>query len=114
VQTCQSAARAFGVPSQQLLTESKIFKDQILSGTERTDNPSQEMPDRRDDGQDHARILSKHASSRFLQIIHSAGARGFDEGQLDVARNEHIENFRRLVHRACLMLLLKQLSDAKC
>jgi hypothetical protein len=69
------------VPSQQLLTESKIFKDQILSGTERTDNPSQEMPDRRDDGQDHARILSKHASSRFLQIIHSAGARGFDEGQ---------------------------------
>ena len=39
--------------SQQLLTESEIFKDQILSGTERTDNPSQEMPERRDDGQDH-------------------------------------------------------------
>jgi hypothetical protein len=114
VQTCQSAARAFGVPSQQLLTESKIFKDQILSGTERTDNPSQEMPDRRDDGQDHGPNLIETRRRARLQVIHSAGARGFDEGQLDVARNEHIENFRRLVHRACLMLLLKQLSDAKC
>jgi hypothetical protein len=40
--------------SQQLLTESEIFKDQILSGTEGYGNPSQEMSERRDDGQDHA------------------------------------------------------------
>jgi hypothetical protein len=43
VQGSQSTARSFGVQSQQLLTESEIFKDQVLSGTESTDNPSQEI-----------------------------------------------------------------------
>jgi hypothetical protein len=95
VQTFQSAARAFGVQSQQLLTESEIFKDQILSGTERTDNPSQEMPVDVTIAKIMARILSKHASSRFLQIIHSAGARGFDEGQHSISLSPDFPGFLR-------------------
>ena len=43
VQSCQSTARSFGVQGKQLLTESEIFKDEVLSGTESTDNPSEEM-----------------------------------------------------------------------
>jgi hypothetical protein len=45
------------VQSQQLLTESEIFKDEALSGTESTDNPSEEMSERRDCGQDHGQNL---------------------------------------------------------
>jgi hypothetical protein len=32
-----------------LLTESEIFEDEVLSGTESTDNPSEEMSERRDE-----------------------------------------------------------------
>jgi hypothetical protein len=45
------------VQSQQLLTESEIFKGEVRSGTESTDNPSQEMSERRDDGQNHDQNL---------------------------------------------------------
>jgi hypothetical protein len=47
VQRSQSAARSLGVQNEQLLTEGEIFKDQILSGTESTDNPSEDMSERR-------------------------------------------------------------------
>ena len=57
VQSCQSTARSFGVQSKQLLTESEIFKDQVFSGTESADNPSEEMSERRDDGKDHGQHL---------------------------------------------------------
>jgi hypothetical protein len=33
------------VQSKQLLTESEVFENQILSRTESTDNPAQEMPE---------------------------------------------------------------------
>jgi hypothetical protein len=50
-------ARSFGVQSQQLLTESEIFKDEVLSGAKSTNNPSQEMSERRDCGQNHDQNL---------------------------------------------------------
>jgi hypothetical protein len=53
VQSCQSTARSLGVQSEQLLTESKIFEDEVLSGTESIHNPSQEMSERRHCGQNH-------------------------------------------------------------
>ena len=53
----------FGVHGQQLLTESQIFKDEQLSGTESTDNPSEEMSEQRDESQDHVRILPKLTAS---------------------------------------------------
>jgi len=58
VQRCQSTARSFGVQRQQLLTEGKILKDKILSGSESTDDPSEKMSER----PDHGQILSKHAA----------------------------------------------------
>jgi hypothetical protein len=57
VQRSQSTARSFDVQRQNLLTESEIFKDEILSGTESTDNPSQEMSERHDYGQNHGQNL---------------------------------------------------------
>jgi hypothetical protein len=44
-----------GVESQQLLTESKIFEDEILAGTKGTAKPAEEVPE----PHDHARILSE-------------------------------------------------------
>jgi hypothetical protein len=46
VQRSESMARSFGVQSQQLLAEGQIFEDEILSGTERIHEPSQEMAER--------------------------------------------------------------------
>src|ERR1039457_3034423 len=46
--------RLFGVESQQLLTQGKVFEDQVLAGTERSNNPSEEVPEQ----QNHGRILS--------------------------------------------------------
>jgi hypothetical protein len=40
---------SFGVQSQQLLTEGEIFKDEVTSGTESTDKPSEEMSERHDE-----------------------------------------------------------------
>ena len=31
--------------SEQLLTQGKIFEDEILAGTQRTDNPAEEVPE---------------------------------------------------------------------
>ena len=43
--------------SQQLLTESEIFKGEVRSRTESTDNPSEEMSEPREDGQNHDQNL---------------------------------------------------------
>jgi Fic family protein len=63
------------VQSQQLLTESEIFKDEVPSGTESTDSPSQEMSERRDDSQNHGQNLTeKHSikpvSKLFILQLH--------------------------------------------
>ena len=42
---------------RRTLTESEVFKDEILSGTESTHGPSEEIAERRDDGQNHGRNL---------------------------------------------------------
>jgi hypothetical protein len=57
VQGGQSAAGPFGVQRQDLLTESEIFKNEVLAGTESTDSPYQEMTEQRDDGQNHGQNL---------------------------------------------------------
>ena len=53
----QSTTRTFGVQSQQLLTESEIFQDEVLPGTKGTDNPSQKMSERGDDDRNHGQNL---------------------------------------------------------
>jgi hypothetical protein len=58
-----------------LLTESEILKDEVLSGTEGTDNPSQEMSERHDYGQNHGQNLIetrriKLVSKSFILRVH--------------------------------------------
>src|SRR5207249_6268476 len=43
VQGSQSTARSLRVQSQQLPTESQVFEDEVLSGTENADQPAEEM-----------------------------------------------------------------------
>jgi hypothetical protein len=50
VQGSQSTARSFGVQGQQWLTESQVFEDEILPGTESADHPAEDMPDRHEHG----------------------------------------------------------------
>ena len=46
----ESTARSWRVQSQQLLTESQIFKDEVLPSPESADHPREEMPERNDHG----------------------------------------------------------------
>src|ERR1019366_4118359 len=50
----ESPARALGVKSEQLLTQGKIFEDDILAGPECTNNPAEEVPE----PYDHAQNLT--------------------------------------------------------
>src|ERR1035437_8748271 len=50
----ESPARALGVKSEQLLTQGKIFEDEILAGPECTNNPAEEVPE----PYDHAQNLT--------------------------------------------------------
>jgi hypothetical protein len=67
------------VQRQDLLTESEIFEDQILSGTESTDNPSEEMSKRRNHDQTLIETCGCGVLSKsFIPL----SARGFDEGEV--------------------------------
>jgi hypothetical protein len=46
----QSTARSLGVQSQQLLTESQVFEDEIFPRTKSPENPSEDIPERHDHG----------------------------------------------------------------
>src|SRR5689334_9173810 len=81
VQDGQSPARTVSVQRKKLLTQSEIFENEIPSGTECNDKPSQEMPERHDYAEIMARILSEDPASSSFQAVHSASTRSFDEGQ---------------------------------
>jgi hypothetical protein len=51
VQGSQSTARSLRVHSQQLSTESQVFEDEVRPATEGTDQPAEEMSERRDHSQ---------------------------------------------------------------
>jgi hypothetical protein len=55
------------VQSQQLLPKSEIFKEEVLSGSESIDNPSQEMSEQRDCGQNHDQNLIETRRLRNVQ-----------------------------------------------
>src|SRR6266436_934794 len=82
VQRTESTARSCGMQSQQLLTQSQVFEDEIFSGTQRTDKPSQKLPERNENDRNHGLNLIGTSASSSFQLIHSASARGFDEGQV--------------------------------
>jgi hypothetical protein len=48
------------VQSQQLPTESQVFKDEVPAGTESSDHPAEEMPELGDEGKNLIETLRIH------------------------------------------------------
>jgi hypothetical protein len=64
------------VKSEQLLTQGKIFEDDILAGPECTNNPAEEVPE----PYDHAQNLTGTLPIEiWCQVVDIAGVRCFDE-----------------------------------
>src|SRR5450759_559613 len=62
----ESPARALGVKSEQLLTQGKIFEDDILAGPECTNNPAEEVPEPYDHAQNLTGTLSIELGAKSL------------------------------------------------
>jgi hypothetical protein len=75
------------MPCKELLTESEILKDEILSRTESTHGPSQEMTKRGDDDQDHGPNLTETRGVRsvysFILRLHEVLTRDSRGGNYD-------------------------------
>ena len=69
---------------EQLLAESEVFQNHILTGTEGVDNPTEPWRRRKI----MAGILSKDFATSVAQVTHSTRVRSFDKGQLNSARDE--------------------------
>ena len=61
-----------------LLTESQVFEDETLPGTESADHPPQEIPEQHDHGKN---LIGTNPNSAFGQVTHFAGVRYFGETQ---------------------------------
>src|ERR1019366_817180 len=59
-------ARALGVKSQQLLTQGKIFEDDILAGPEGTNNPAEDVPEPYDHAQNLTGTLPIELAAKSL------------------------------------------------
>ena len=70
VQGGQSMVRSLRVQSQQLLTESHVFKDEVLAGTASADHPAEEMSERRDHSKNHSGKVRRElfVKSFILQV----------------------------------------------
>src|ERR1035438_2448460 len=62
----ESPARALGVKSEQLLTQGKIFEDEILAGPECTNNPAEEVPEPPDHTQNLTGTLPIELAAKSL------------------------------------------------
>jgi hypothetical protein len=61
-----------------LLTESQVFEDETLPGTESADHPPQEISEQHDHGKN---LIGTNPNSAFGQVTHFAGVRYFGETQ---------------------------------
>ena len=70
VQGSQSSARPLRVQSGQLPTESQAFKDEVLAGAKRADDPPEEMPERHNHGKNNIGTIRIQlcAKSHILQV----------------------------------------------
>jgi hypothetical protein len=67
-------AGALRVQSQQLLTETQIFQDEVLPRTESADHPPEEMPERHDHGKNligtvRIELLAKSCILRVYDVL---------------------------------------------
>jgi hypothetical protein len=64
------------VQSQQVLTQSQVFEDEVLAGTESADHPPEEMPERYDHGKNlsgtaRIQLCSKSYILRVYDVLAS-------------------------------------------
>jgi hypothetical protein len=66
----ESPARLLRVQSQQLPTESQVLEDEVLTGTENADQPTEEMPERHDHSRNYIEMVRIElcAKSFILQV----------------------------------------------
>ena len=74
VRRSEPLARTFGMESEQLLTQGEIFKDEILAGTESTNNPTNEGPEAHDHGKNlnessPAELIPKSLILRMYDVL---------------------------------------------
>jgi hypothetical protein len=67
------------VQSEQLPTESQVFKDEVLAGAKSAHDPPKEMPERHNHGENNIGTIRIQL---FCQGIHFAGVRCFGEAQV--------------------------------
>ena len=81
VQSTESPARSPCAQSQELLAEGKVFEDEILSRTEGTDNPADEVSEPPDHGQDRIETIPPQTvGNSFILRVHQVLMR--DNGKL--------------------------------
>ena len=83
----ESPARALGVKSEQLLTQGKIFEDDILAGPECTNNPAEEVPEPYDHAQNLTGTLPIELGAKSL-ILRVCDVLMNDTGKLPFLRSE--------------------------
>jgi hypothetical protein len=72
----QSTARLLRVQSQQLPTESQVFEDEVLPGTESAHQPAEEMSERHDHGKDSSgKIRIQSLAKSFILQVYDVLAR---------------------------------------
>lgn len=86
--------------SQQLLTQGKVFEDEALAGTERSNNPAEEVPE----PPDHAKNLT--GTSRIELIAKSLTLRMYDvltthKGFVRIRRHAALHPSNRQVAADC-------------
>jgi hypothetical protein len=54
--------------SEQLLTQGEIFKDEILAGTERTNNPASQVSEPHDHGKNVSEMSPTEPISKSLKL----------------------------------------------
>ena len=59
--------------SQQLLTESQVFEDEVLPGTESDEHPAEEMSERRDHNRNHiGKVRIELCAKSFILQVYDA------------------------------------------
>jgi len=64
----EPSPRSFRLESEQLLTQGEIFKDEILSGTERTNNPAKQVPEPHNHGKNLNEMSPTEPTPKSLKL----------------------------------------------
>jgi hypothetical protein len=73
----QSAPRALGVECQELLSESHVLENEVLTGKECGDDPADELSEQCN----HGKNRNRRVPIACRQVVDFVSARCFDEGQ---------------------------------